>query len=202
MQTLRRVLFYEIFGYWPPALVILESTNRTIQNSLSSDLSHIHFFLENEYQEPDVRTQDWAKCKALIKSHCQPNKLIAGFLYGSNELTIENVVTKNITGYRIPINAKSFDLTATNMVFLSETELFFCGAGGGRKDTHIFNLNNEQLEKRSDMNYKRGCHGLIKPKFFIYVFGGSGDTAEKYDLTTDSWTIIDNRLPEVISFVN
>ena len=60
MISLKRVLMYEIFGYWPPALVILEFTCKGIQASLSSDLAYIHYFLEDMYKEEDIRTLDWA----------------------------------------------------------------------------------------------------------------------------------------------
>ena len=60
MLDLQRVLIYEIFGYWPAALSILESTCRGMQSSLSSDLAYIHYFIEDMYKEEKVRTLDWA----------------------------------------------------------------------------------------------------------------------------------------------
>ena len=83
------------------------------------------------------------------------------------------------------------------MVFLSPTELFFCGGGeySSRPDTYIFNLTNEELENMCDMNTSRTMHGLIKRHSLIYVFGGNGDTAEKYDLSTDTWSLIENKIP-------
>ena len=56
------------------------------------------------------------------------------------------------------------------------------------------------------MNIGRGSHGLIKLNSLIYVFGGldgaAGETAENYDLATDTWTMIDNRIPVKIWCVN
>ena len=83
------------------------------------------------------------------------------------------------------------------MVLLSSQQLFFCG--GEVADAYIFHLNNEQLEKRCDMNYARGEHGLIKLNAMIYVFGGGVrqlQIAEMYDLDIDTWTVINNKLPE------
>ena len=45
------------------------------------------------------------------------------------------------------------------------------------------------------MNEGRHSHGLIKINSLIYVFGGVNDTAEKYDLNNDTWTMIDEKLP-------
>ena len=59
MIHLKRVLLYEIFGYWPPALSILESTCGGIKANLSIDLSYIHYFLEDIYEEENIRTLDW-----------------------------------------------------------------------------------------------------------------------------------------------
>ena len=52
------------------------------------------------------------------------------------------------------------------------------------------------------MTEGRVGHGLIKLKSIIYAFGGWVDTAEKYDLTNDTWTRIDNEIPESIDFVH
>ena len=85
----------------------------------------------------------------------------------------------------------------SNMVFLSNYKLFFCGERGKHKNTYIFHLSNEILEIRSNMNEGRLKHGLIKLSSLIYIFGGLGsDTAEIHDLTTDTWTMINNKLPE------
>ena len=78
--------------YWPPALAILESTNREVKSILSHDLAYIHFFLEDLYQEIDTRTQDWASSKALLKNNFSGHKLLARFR--SKMLIVTNVVTK------------------------------------------------------------------------------------------------------------
>ena len=52
------------------------------------------------------------------------------------------------------------------------------------------------------MNESRRSQGLIKLKSMIYVFGGWVDTAENYDINTDTWTLIDNTLPQAIRLVN
>ena len=41
------------------------------------------------------------------------------------------------------------------MVFLSPTELFFCGENGYLPNAYIFHLKNEELERRCDMNEGR-----------------------------------------------
>ena len=48
------------------------------------------------------------------------------------------------------------------------------------------------------MNEGRHSHGLIKINSLIYVFGGNVNTAEKYDLNNDTWTLIDEKLPDFI----
>ena len=58
-MNIRRVLLWEIIGYWPPAAGILESSNKELGSNLSSDLSYIHFFLEDVYSEGDARSQNW-----------------------------------------------------------------------------------------------------------------------------------------------
>ena len=78
------------------------------------------------------------------------------------------------------------------MVFLTPTKLFFCGEKGSKPNTYIFHLQNEYLENRNDMNEGRHCHGLINLKSTIYVFGGNVYTAEKYEITSDTWTMIEN----------
>ena len=172
-MNIRRVLMWEIIGYWPPTLCILETTNSEIQSSLSSDLTYIHFFLEDIYKQADLRTQDWTLSKALLKTLCQDNQLLARFRPSSKELIIQNVVTNLSMTYTIQylpyeIQGESW----ANMVFLSPFELFFCGEYCPKQDTYIFDLRNQQLEKKCDMNEGRGSHGLIKLNSLIYVFGG------------------------------
>ena len=52
------------------------------------------------------------------------------------------------------------------------------------------------------MNEGREGHGLIKLNSVIYVFGGRCVTAEKYDLMTDTWNMIDNKLPMALYIMN
>ena len=50
MFNLKRVLMYEILRYYPPTLRILESTCKGIQASLYSDITYIHYFIEDMYK--------------------------------------------------------------------------------------------------------------------------------------------------------
>ena len=60
-----------------------------------------------------------------------------------------------------------------------------------------------QYEQVCHQTYEgRQQHGLIKLNSLIYVFGGLTDTAETYDLSTDTWNMIDDKLPQEFCMVN
>ena len=52
------------------------------------------------------------------------------------------------------------------------------------------------------MHEQRESHGLIKINNLIYVFGGHRSDAEKHDLNTNTWTMLDAQYPETLSNVN
>ena len=55
IKNLRRVLIWEVIRYWPPTLYILEATCAEMKANVSSDVSYIHYFLEDMYKKSDVR---------------------------------------------------------------------------------------------------------------------------------------------------
>ena len=53
------------------------------------------------------------------------------------------------------------------------------------------------------MNEGRHAHALIRLNDLVYVFAGyQSNTAEKYDLINNTWTMIESKLPEEILVVN
>ena len=61
MNTLRRVLAWEIIGFSPEILYILEATSSVLQTSFNYDLSYFHYFLEQNYELCDIRSNDYAQ---------------------------------------------------------------------------------------------------------------------------------------------
>jgi len=67
------------------------------------------------------------------------------------------------------------------------------------KNFYTFNISNNALERKEDMNEPRAFHGLSKMAQRIFAFGTCGDmddpmpSAEVYDVVKNSW----KKLPDM-----
>ena len=55
MEKLPSVLLWQALRYKPKALFTLHCVNKSLRNKISSDPSHIHWFLEEIFNEKNVR---------------------------------------------------------------------------------------------------------------------------------------------------
>ena len=61
MKNLRRVLLWEMIRHYHQILFTLKCLNKNMLNSLSTDMSYIHYFLEEICEESEVRELDFAQ---------------------------------------------------------------------------------------------------------------------------------------------
>ena len=71
MEGLRRGLLWEIIRYSPDIFFILESASNVLKEHLSSDISYIHYFIEEAWKDNDIRKQEFSDCRNLIKDRSQ-----------------------------------------------------------------------------------------------------------------------------------
>ena len=66
MDNLRRVLMWEMIGYYPEIFFILQSTSVKLMNSIKSDLDYIYYFLESTFGIEGIRGATYEKCYFTI----------------------------------------------------------------------------------------------------------------------------------------
>ena len=78
LDTLRRVLMWEMIGYYPEIFFILQSTNVKLNTVLKSDLDYIYYFLESTFKVEAIRGATFEKCcQTLLKVTENPGDIIS-----------------------------------------------------------------------------------------------------------------------------
>ena len=83
MENLRRVLLWEVIRYISEGLFTLEWVSKIMKNSLSGDESYMHWFLEEIYDQKNVRSLSFAEWKSILQSLLRSHPFLVWNNYSS-----------------------------------------------------------------------------------------------------------------------
>ena len=180
MKEVRRVLLWEIIRYSPGIFFALEASSQAMRNQLCSDVSYIHFFLEENYGQDSIRSLDFGECREILKSRLQSQPFLYFLEKTTKSVGRYNVIDNTYEKIRFRKIPSQFDTTFWTV--LDYDNIFICGklrdlTYGGQ--TCKLTFSTKRVTQLASLHPGRCSAGVEYYRNQVYVFGGFNNTTLK-----------------------
>ena len=170
----------------------MEALSSRLNKRISSDISHFHRFLEDNFAYKKFRNLDFNESKKIYQKILYRNsRYIANIKDYDTAIVRRHVQTGMVERFEIFDNIKLYQ---SSFIFINVEKILFCGGFVGRsckKHTYTYDFVS-QLQKAQNMKTRRWAHSLCKYNEHIYAISGMfcGLKSEKYNVLNEDWTSI------------
>ena len=159
MESVRRVLLWEMIRYYPELFFSLYCASRKMQGNLTQDLSYLLYYLEESHKCEGIREFSVQEAVLLLSSYLRSSTKLFNYTVGSKIAKVYDLETKQLISSEIEIDG---DFNAPGSIYMNPSCFYLAGINQYSRSTYMINLPSFEVTKKADLIANRCGHAIIK----------------------------------------